>query len=680
MKSYISPSVTLPEITVRACVLATLLTIVLMAANMYLALKVGMTFATTLPAAVISMAVLSKFKGSNILENTVVQTFASTGGTLSAIVFALPALIIVGTWTELPYWQTTLIAVLGGLLGVLFTIPLRRALIVESENSLPFPEGQAAAEVLKVGERIKKNDNTDGVKLETGIRFIASGALVSAVLSILISGFKVAAGSIGVATKVGSAVIGASFGYGLALVGAGYLIGVRIVICMLAGSVFAYFILTPYFSLNAIYQGLSPSEVLDQIYAANIRYIGVGCIAVAALWSVINLIKPLVLGVKKSIEDHQKYQRTGEGVLVRTEKDLPIKYLSSMTLVISLPLIALVAYFIGTQDFDISVGKLISLILICIFLVLITGFLLAAVAGYMAGIIGSSNSPISGLVYLAAIAIAFILAYVAGAFFGHDIKHIVTQKFLIGLILFITSIILAVVCIANDNLQDLKTGQVVGATPWKQQVALMMGVVAAAVIIAPVFNLLYNAYGLVGAPFPHPGMKVSEALTSPQANLAAALVQGIVSHKMNWSMLLFGGLVGIVLILVDQMVFKPMKWPRISLFSFAIAIYLPMAMILPIVLGGFISYFAHKSLRKRAENKKDFEKSKTAGVLVASGMIVGEALMSIFSAGMIAYTGSQDALALVGPSFAPTANILGIIFFVISILILYRYKIAKINQ
>ncbi|MCF6776170.1 oligopeptide transporter, OPT family [Thiotrichales bacterium 19X7-9] len=680
MKSYISPSTRLPEITIRACILAAIITIILMAANMYLALRVGMTFATTLPAAVISMAVLSKFKDSNILENTVVQTFASTGGTLSAIVFALPALIIVGTWSKLPYWQTTLIAVLGGLLGVLFTIPLRRALIVESQSHLPFPEGQAAAEVLKVGERIKQKDKTSKEKIETGIRFIVIGAIVSAILSLLISGFKLVAGSVSYAGKVGNIVVGASFGYGLALVGAGYLIGVRLGICMLAGSVFAYFILTPYFSMSPIYQGLSPDVVLDQIYNSNIRYIGVGCIAVAAIWSVINLIKPLVLGVKASLEDHAKFQRTGEGTIIRTEKDLPIKYLSSMTLLLALPLIAVFAYYIGTQPVDLSVGMLLSLILICIFLVLLIGFLLAAVAGYMAGIIGSSNSPISGLVYLAAIIIAFILAYISTSFFGHDIKNIVTQKFLVGLILFITSTILAIVCIANDNLQDLKTGQVVGATPWKQQVALMMGVIAAAIIIAPVFNLLYNAYGLVGAPFPNPGMDISDALTSPQANLAAALVQGIVTHKMSWSMLLFGALVGIVLIIVDQMVFKPMKWPRISLFSFAIAIYLPMAMILPIVVGGFISLFVHRNLKKRYQDEKALDNAKTSGVLVASGMIVGEALMSIFIAGVIGYTGSQDALALVGPSFEKAANILGIICFVVSLLVLYRYKIAKINQ
>ncbi|MCF6765027.1 oligopeptide transporter, OPT family [Thiotrichales bacterium 19S3-7] len=680
MKSYISPSTNLPEITIRACILAAILTIVLMAANMYLALRVGMTFATTLPAAVISMAVLSRFKGSNILENTVVQTFASTGGTLSAIVFALPALIIVGTWNELPYWQTTLIAVLGGLLGVLFTIPLRRALIVESQSHLPFPEGQAAAEVLKVGERIKQKSNSSEKKIETGIRFIVIGALVSAVLSLLISGFKVVAGSISYASKVGNVVVGASFSYGLALVGAGYLIGVRLCVYMLVGSIFAYLILTPYFSLNPIYQGLSVDVVLDKIYNTNIRYIGVGCIAVAAIWSVINLIKPLIAGVKASLEDHAKYKQTGEGLIIRTERDLPIKYLSSMTLLLSLPLIAVFAYYIGIQPIDLSVGKLLSLLLVCIFLILIIGFLLAAVAGYMAGIIGSSNSPVSGLVYLAAIIIAFILAYIATAFFGHDIKHVETQKFLVGLILFITSTILAIACIANDNLQDLKTGQVVGATPWKQQVALMMGVIAAAVIIAPVFNLLYNAYGLVGAPFPNPGMTIDNALTSPQANLAAALVQGIVTHKMNWSMLLFGALVGIVLIIVDQMVFKPMKWPRISLFSFAIAIYLPMSMILPIVVGGFLSLFTHRNLKKRYQSKKAFENAKTSGILVASGMIVGEALMSIFIAGVIGYTGSQDALSLVGASFEMAANVLGVVCFIISLLILYRYKIAKINQ
>lgn len=671
MAGYISPSVTLPEITLRACILAAALTIVLMAANMYLALKIGITFATTLPAAVISMAALSRFKGSNILENTVVQTFASTGGTLSAIVFALPALIIVGTWTEFPYWQTTLIAVLGGLLGVLFTTPLRRALIVESKNSLPFPEGQAAAEVLKVGERIKQKGDTSDIKVETGIRFIAIGALIAAVLSLFANGFKIIASSISYTTKVSGAVISTSFDYGLALVGAGYLIGVRLGICMLAGSVFSYFILAPYFSLDPLYQGMAADDAMDQIYATHIRYIGVGCIAVAAIWSVINLIKPLIAGIKKSLKDHNKHQKNGESSIIRTEKDLPIKYLSSMTMLISLPLFALIAYFIGTQPVDIAVGKLISLIVISIFLVLLIGFLLAAVAGYMAGIIGSSNSPISGLVYLAAIIIAFLLSYVVLTCFS-PCKDLATQKFLIGLILFLVSIILAISSIANDNLQDLKTGQVVGATPWKQQIALMMGVIAAAIIIAPVFNLLYNAYGLVGVPFPHSGMKISEALASPQSNLAAAIVQGIVTHQMNWSMLLLGSLIGVILIMLDQLVFKSLQWPRISLFSFAIAIYLPMSMILPIVLGGFISYIMHRKFKRQHQNTQAIDDAKKSGILVASGMIVGEALMSIFIAGVIAYTGSQNALALVGPSFAYIGNILGIVLFVMAILVFYK--------
>lgn len=644
-----------------------------MAANMYLALKIGMTFATTLPAAVISMAVLSRFKGSNILENTVVQTFVSTGGTLSAIVFALPALIIVGTWSDFPYWQTTLIAILGGLLGVFFTIPLRRALIVESEHNLPFPEGQAAAEVLKVGENIKNKDKN----AETGIRFIIIGAILAAVMSFLISGFKVLAGSIGYIGKIGKISYSVSSGYGLALVGAGYLIDVRLVLWMLAGSIFANIFLNGYFSF-----GLSNPD-LSFIYAEKIRYIGVGSIAVAAIWSVIILINPLITGIRRSIKNHQKAQRHyhDENLIPRTEKDLPLKYLSSFTIFATLPLIALFSYYIGSQLHEnISTGNLISLIIICVFLTLLIGFIISTVSGYMAGLVGSSTSPVSGLIYLTAIILALILAFVAYSLFGSEADRSQTHHFLVGLVLFATSIIIAMACIANDNLQDLKTGQVVGATPWKQQVVLMMGVVTAALVIAPVFDILYNAYGLAGAPMPHANMNPAQALASPQSNLAAALVKGIIVQKMNWLMLLTGVIIGVVLIIIDQMILRPLKWPRLSLFAFAIAVYLPMSIIFPIVLGGILSYFVERKLKKTTQSKEELKDAKTPGVLIASGLIVGEALISILIAGVIGYTENQDAMAIVGNSFAPIAYILAPIVFIVSLFIIYRCMLIRIKH
>lgn len=676
MKSFIPASQKLPELTIRACLLAAFITLILMAANMYLALKVGLTFSTTLPAAVISMAVLSRFKNSNILENTAVQTFASTGGTSSAIVFALPALIIVGTWANFPYWQTTLISLLGGLLGVFFTIPLRRALVVESEKDLPFPEGTAAAEVLKVGETIIQSKKQNEKK-ESGIGFLVSGGLISAAASLLINGFKLASGGISHLSKIGGSVASTSCGFGFALVGAGYLIGARLGLYMLAGTIFANWVLIPYFSASPEYASMSLSDISDSVYTTNIRYIGVGCIAVAALWSIITLIKPLYEGIMASIRDHKANKLSDEDLMLRTEKDIPVKYLSTAILFIAIPLIALIAYFIGTQPIQLTGGKLFALVLFCVFLAILIGFIIAAIAGYMAGLIGSSNSPISGLIYLTTIIIALVLSLCGSAYFeiSNESQELV-NKSIIGIVLFIASLVLAMAACANDNLQDLKTGQIVGATPWKQQTALLMGVAVAALIVSPVFNMLYNAYGLQGAPLPHPNMDLSNALNSPQSNIAAALTKGIVTHTLNWNMLLLGGAIGVILIALDY-VFKALKWPRISLFSFSIAIYLPMDMILPIVIGGIIAYFIHKKLKARSNSEEDFENQKTPGVLVASGLIVGEALMSIFIAGGIGATGNQNFISLVSSSYGDLANYVGLIIFIIGLLISMKYMLKR---
>lgn len=676
MKSFIPASQKLPELTIRACLLAAFITIILMAANMYLALKVGMTFSTTLPAAVISMAVLSRFKNSNILENTAVQTFASTGGTSSAIVFGLPALIIVGTWANFPYWQTTLISLLGGLLGVFFTIPLRRALVVESEKDLPFPEGTAAAEVLKVGETIIQSKKQN-VEKESGVKFLVSGGLISAVISLIINGFKLASSGISYVTKFGSGVVTSSCGFGFALVGAGYLIGIRLGLCMLAGTIFANWILTPYFSSDPQYLGMSIQDIADNVYVNNIRFIGVGCIAVAAFWSILTLIKPLYNGIIASIRDHKANKLSDEEIMLRTEKDIPVKYLSTAILFVAIPLIALVAYFVGTQPIQLTGGKLFALVLFCVFLAILIGFIIAAIAGYMAGLIGSSNSPISGLIYLTAIIIALILSLYASAYFdvGNASSELI-NKSIIGIVLFIASLVLAMAACANDNLQDLKTGQIVGATPWKQQTALLLGVAVAALIVSPVFNLLYNAYGLQGAPLPRPDMDLSNALNSPQSNIAAALAQGIVTHKLKWDMLFLGGAIGVCGIIIDY-IFKLLKWPRISLFAFSIAIYLSMDSMLPIVIGGIISYFVHKKLKARAKDNEDFENQKTPGILVASGLIVGEALMSIFIAGGIGATGNQNFISLVGNSYGDTATYVGILVFLFGIGLSMKYMLTK---
>jgi putative OPT family oligopeptide transporter len=663
------------EFTLRGVILGALITVVFTAANIYLGLKVGLTFASSIPAAVISMAVLRLVKGSNILENNIVQTIASAAGTLASIIFVLPGLVMVGYWAGFPFWQTSGICALGGILGVMFTVPLRRAMVVESD--LPYPEGVAAAEILKVGSPDGDEPPQPG---QPGLRDVVIGGVISAGFSVISSGFAIFASEISVFFRIGSITTGIGAGMSLALVGAGYLVGIVVGVAMLVGVLLAWGVAVPILShLHPAAAGVDAATYATGLWRQNVRLIGAGAIGVAAIWTLIQLFMPMVEGVKASLAALAAVRSGKGGVVPDTERDLPFDYVVGSSLILALPLAGILYYFIGHSGVF-SGGMLWALVIASTIFCYIIGFVVATACGYMAGLIGSSNSPISGIGILAVVSAGVLLSILLGGAQG-QLANPDVQKQAIAIALFVTAVVLAIATISNDNLQDLKTGQLVGATPAKQQLALIVGSIVGAIVIPPILELVYQAYGFAGA-LPHAGMDPNKALGAPQATLMSTLATGILSGKLDWTMIGIGVAVGIALIVVDEILKKLGGVARLPPLAVGLGIYLPAAVTTPVTAGAFVAWLADRHLKARAAKagvarsgpafEAYAELPRRRGTLLASGLIVGESLIGVLIAGLIVAADNQAPLALVGDSFAPIAEWLAGIFFLIACFDLYR--------
>jgi putative OPT family oligopeptide transporter len=664
------------EFTLRGVILGVLITGIFTAANIYLGLKVGLTFASSIPAAVISMAVLRAFKDSNILENNIVQTIASAAGTLSSIIFVLPGLVMVGYWAGFPFWQTSGICALGGILGVMFTVPLRRAMVVESD--LPYPEGVAAAEILKVGSP-GENDAppTPG---QPGLKDVVAGGVISAAFALVSSGFAIFATEVNTFFRIGGLASGIGGAMSLALVGAGYLVGIVVGLAMFAGVLLAWGVAVPI--LSYIYPAEANAELVGYatgLWRHNVRLMGAGVIGVAAIWTLIQLFMPMVQGVKASLAALAVVRSGKGGDLPTTERDLPFDYVVITSLALALPLGGILYYFIGHSGLF-SGGMLWLLVIASTIFCYLIGFIVATACGYMAGLIGSSNSPISGIGILAVVSSGVLLSILLGGMHG-QLANAEVQKEAIAIALFVTAIVLAIATISNDNLQDLKTGQLVGATPAKQQLALIVGSVAGAIVIPPILELVYQAYGFAGA-LPHAGMDPNKALGAPQATLMSTLATGILSGKLDWTMIGIGVAAGIVLIVVDEILRKMGGKARLPPLAVGLGIYLPSSVTTPVTAGAIVAWLADRHLKRRAAKagaptsgtgfEAYAEEPRRRGTLIASGLIVGESLVGVLMAGLIVAADNQAPLALVGESFAPIAEILAVIFFFIACADLYR--------
>ena len=633
-----------PQLTFRAVALAIVLAMILAAANTYLGLFAGMTIASAIPAAVVSMAVLRALGGGGILENNIVQTGASAGSSIaSGVIFTIPALVILGYWQDFKYSWVLAIAGLGGILGVLFSVPLRRALIVEQK--LAFPEGQAAAEVLKAGENPSQ-----------GIRILGLSALGGAFAKLAAaSGLKLipdAAASAGFFGKY----LG-YFGTNLspALIGVGYIVGLNVGIVVLAGAMLSWNIAIPLYvaaslpgnaELAQAAAGLPAEDIAGLIWSKQIRYLGVGAMLVGGLWALVSLRHSLASGIKSGLAAARA--SAAGTVVAHTEQDLPMKWVLVGIVLFTLPLLALYQAIVGT----LAVSLPMTVIMV------VMGFLFCSVSAYMAGLVGSSNNPVSGIT----IATILFSAVMLLLMMGKDSAIGPVAAVMIG------AVVCCAACIAGDNLQDLKCGYIVGATPWRQQVMLAVGAVSSALVMAPVLNLLADAYGIGVATEAKPN-----ALAAPQANLMASVSKGLFGGQLPWDMIAIGAVIGIAIIVLDEVLKARGATFRTPVLAAAVGIYLPLELMTPIFIGGVIAHLVERRLRAKGTDEAGLERANRKGLLFAAGMITGEALMGIGIAIPIVSSGSADVLAL--PESLRFGEGLGLA--VVAVLAFWLYRTAS---
>lgn len=630
-----------PQLTFRAVLLAIILAVILSAANAYLGLFAGLTIATAIPAAVVSMGVLRLLGGGTILENNIVQTGASAGSSIAAgVIFTIPALIILGYWDDFRYSWVLAIAGLGGLLGVLFSVPLRRSMIVE--DPLPFPEGKAAAEVLKAGE-----NPGPGLKI-LGVSAVI-GALVKAGAA---SGMRLLPDA-----AAGAGFFGRYLGYmgtnlSPALLGVGYIVGLNIGIVVLSGSILSWHIAIPIY--HAFFQSADPALAADivgasaedaafAIWSTKIRYLGVGAMLIGGVWTLFSLRKSLLSGIKSGIAAARK----GSGAIVaETERDLPMKWMLVALVLFVLPLLGLYQAIVG--QWFVSVPMTVIMI--------VAGFLFVSVSAYLAGLVGSSNNPVSGIT----IATILFASVVLMLLLGRESPIGAVAAIMIG------AVVCCAAAVGGDNLQDLKAGYIVGATPWKQQLMLGIGAFSCALIMAPVLNLLAEAYG-IGAPT----ADKPNSLSAPQATLMASVARGMFGGELPWDIIAIGAVVGAVIIAIDSWLKSRNSSFRVPVLAAAIGIYLPLELMVPIFLGGLLAWFVerrHGMVGTHDESLRD--RIHRPGTLFAAGLITGEALMGILIAIPIVVSGRADVIAL--PEQFRFGEIFGLVVLAIVGWLLYR--------
>ena len=630
-----------PQLTFRAVVLAIVLAVVLSAANAYLGLFAGLTVATAIPAAVVSMGVLRLLGGGTILENNIVQTGASAGSSIAAgVIFTIPALIILGYWQDFQYSWVLAIAGLGGLLGVLFSVPLRRSMIVE--EPLPFPEGKAAAEVLKAGENPGP-----------GLKILAFSAAIGAVLKVAAhSGMRLIPD-----TAAGAGFFGKYLGYmgtnlSPALLGVGYIVGLNIGIVVVSGSILSWHIAIPIYhafflgSDPALAQGIvgaSPEDIAGAIWSAKIRYLGVGAMLIGGVWTLFSLRKSLLSGVKSGIAAARK--GSGE-VVADTERDLPMKWMLVSLVLFVIPL--LILYQLIVQDWAVSIPMAIIMV--------VAGFLFVSVSAYLAGLVGSSNNPVSGIT----IATILFASVVLMLLLGRDSPIGAVAAIMIG------AVVCCAAAVGGDNLQDLKAGYLVGATPWKQQLMLGIGAFSCALIMAPVLSILAQAYGIGAPTAEHPN-----PLSAPQATLMASVAKGMFGGELPWGIIAIGAVIGAAIIALDETLKKRGSSFRVPVLAAAIGIYLPLELMVPIFLGGLLAHFVEKRqgiVGTHDESLRD--RVHRPGVLFSAGLITGEALMGI-AVGVAIYV-SQDREVMALPASFQQGEIVGLVVLAIVGWLLFR--------
>ncbi len=660
--------VRLTELTVKALILGMLLSMLLAAANAYIGLLVGLTVSASIPAAAASMGLLRLFPRSTILENNMVQTAASAGESLVAgIIFTLPALVMMGAWQGYDYGPMVAIAVVGGILGVAFTVPLRRALIVEA--ALAFPEGQATAEVLKTGgvETDHMHTTRRAVSAQHGFRQLLQAAAIGAAIKVAEAGAGLLAGGVAATQSLlgGRLLVTGGVTLSPALIGVGYIVGLNIAVLVFLGGVVGTIMGVPLnWALNheavTAAAGLDPATPWTQLTAGdwgnlatqswqNCRRIGVGAMMVGGVWSLISLARPLADGVKASVRAYQASRSAGADAVVRTDFDTPIHYVAGVVLAAVVPLFVIFNY--ALEDYP-NRGAVAAIMTV---LMLVFGFVFASVAGYMAGLVGSSNNPISGVTIATVVVSALILLQLMG-------NEGPAAKLGPIAVLYLAGLIASAAAIAGDNMQDLKCGHVVGATPWRQQLFQVVGVLSAALIIPLVLQVLDAGYG-IGRPSPvNPD---ATPLAAPQAGLMQALAGGIFGAGIEWRFIYIGFAVAVILIVLDKIQERRGSDFRFPVLAVAVGIYLPVGLSVPIFIGGLLSHIVQRRFQRADERER--KAHNATGLLLASGLITGEALMGVVVAIVAAFI--MPLPLIQGFGLAPTLGVVALMA-----VIAYQYR------
>jgi putative OPT family oligopeptide transporter len=613
---YVPASVTLPELTVRAIILGLLLGALMTAANTYLGLYIGMTVSASIPAAVMSMLLLRmfRFKDVSILENNIVQTMTSAGESLAAgIIFTMPALLVMGR--EMDTLTTFIVAILGGILGTIFTITLRRVFIVE--EALLYPEGIACEEVLVAGEK-------GGSQLIVILYALGLGALYGW----MVKGFKLTQAKVEVAVEIVGVRVYSALDYSLSLVAVGWIVGLNIASYIFFGAVLGVFILTPIYGMT---YGWPVDDDLAHgfktLWSTHIRFVGVGCMVVGGLWTLIDMRKTISSGLKKALKSGLT---ESEISTIRTEQDIPMNRAFIGLVVVAV--LTFIFYWWKT-------GSLTLAIVGAIFLA-ITAFFFSAVAGYIAGVVGSSNSPVSGMTIATLMATSLVVWIVGGVFLNME------QDELMYATLIIASVVAVNAAIAGDVMQDLKTGHLVGATPWKQQTAELIGVIVGAIVAPLTLTILNEAFRITPtycAANPHPVTGCSNVLEAPQAEIIGTLIEGIFGGTVNTPMIGLG--VVVAAIIIGSRWYLGKSGPTLPIMSIAIGMYLPFYLSATIFLGGVLNHLVTRTAHLRVDGTLAGQPSEKAiksgkelvsrGTLLSAGLIAGEALMGVVVAAFI---------------------------------------------
>ncbi len=646
-RPIITPGKNCRELTLRSIVIAVFLTVILAMSNSYLALKLGILTSASIPAAIISIGILRFFKNGTILENNAVQTAASAGEAVAGgIVYTIPALIIIGYWNHFDYWTNFFIAAMGGVLGVLFSIPLRRILV--NDSALKFPEGRAIAEVLKSSSE------------HVSLREIFIGGAIGASLELVQMGFKIIANSVNYWFVIKRSLFGVGLGFSATMIGAGYLIGGEMAFSIFLGAVIAWLIALPItsnFYPEFLLNYPTVHEAANALWDKEMRYLGIGAMLFAGSWTFITLLPPLLKSIKTSVVFF-RINRKNNAVIPRVDRDIPL-----LAIGVAIMLSAVLLFFGFQQLFPLSsigVEHGIQPLIIgsMVLYVLGIGFLFSVITGYLSGMVGVTASPgssvvIAGMLFAAWILLTVLHSIVPLPLSSAQIKAAEAITIIIG------SVVTGIAAIANDNSQDLKVGQLVGATPWRQQLMLLLGVMVSALVIPPVMQLLFEVYGIANV-MPHAGMDVSQALPAPTAALMAAITDAVFQHTLPWAMMAMGAGV-IVVVLATTKLLKLNRLFKVSILGVAIGMYLPLASSFPLFLGGLLAVIVQYRLQRKNYSVEKSDRRRQVGVLISCGLVAGAALMEVVLAIPFSIMHSPNALSLVGESWSNYAVALAII-------------------